>query len=344
MSIQSKITALTAARDIIRTKMVAAGQALATDKLAALATKLKLNHTETVTPTEKTVNDLGQYHDKRYVNTSGMATPNGTAVPSDVRAGKTFYGQGATKQTGTLEEPEFHTSIYNDTYNHYICPEYLLYLNGKLDSGLSYTDPETLKIRTIRLTNMRFFPGNAENDYYHWVLPFLGSYGFYRSRKNSSGNASYTRSTYSAHMYKFGNENNNDTANQTVVEFTKKCYVSGFVYSDNPNGVRHRVGWKRSADSSYTYQLNSTSKVSQFFSLNFVDYTDSGVALNKPNNIIEVNSGDKIIFYCASSTSTSNLIWMMFIMPRYTYDEPDSNVSSSFMSNFRSISDYFPTS
>ena len=95
-----------------------------------------LTHTGTYTPAANTAqNDMGAYHDKRYVNTSGMIVPSGAksitangtgidvssyatanvnvpnptlsgnATAADVKRGKTFYGSNYTKQTGTYDEP-----------------------------------------------------------------------------------------------------------------------------------------------------------------------------------------------------------------------------------------------
>ena len=95
-----------------------------------------LTHSGTYTPAANTAqNDMGAYHDKRYVNTSGMIVPSGAksitangtgidvssyatanvsvpnptlsgnATAADVKSGKTFYGSNYTKQTGTYVEP-----------------------------------------------------------------------------------------------------------------------------------------------------------------------------------------------------------------------------------------------
>lgn len=95
-----------------------------------------LTHSGTYTPAANTAqNDMGAYHDKRYVNTSGMIVPSGAksitangtgidvssyatanvnvpnptlsgnATPADVKSGKTYYGSNYTKQTGIYVEP-----------------------------------------------------------------------------------------------------------------------------------------------------------------------------------------------------------------------------------------------
>lgn len=109
--------------------------------LLSKVTITPLSHTGTYTPAANTAaNDMGQYHDKRYVNTSGMIIPtgnksitaNGTGIDvsgyatasvnvpnptlsgdatvSDVLSGKTFYSDSYTKKTGTYTAPTI-TSI-----------------------------------------------------------------------------------------------------------------------------------------------------------------------------------------------------------------------------------------
>ena len=101
-----------------------------------------LTHSGTYTPAANTAqNDMGAYHDKRYVNTSGMIVPSGAksitangtgidvssyatanvnvpaptldgdAVAGNVLSGKTFYSDSYTKQTGSI------TSKAAATYN-----------------------------------------------------------------------------------------------------------------------------------------------------------------------------------------------------------------------------------
>ena len=92
-----------------------------------------LIHSDTYTPAVDTsANDMGEYHDKRYVDTSGMIIPSGNkaitangsgidvksfstvsvnvpsptldgdATTANVLAGKTFYSNSTTKLTGTM--------------------------------------------------------------------------------------------------------------------------------------------------------------------------------------------------------------------------------------------------
>ena len=92
-----------------------------------------LTHSGTYTPAANTAqNDMGAYHDKRYVNTSGMIVPSGNkaitsngtgidvssyatanvnvpnptlsgdAAVGNVLSGKTFYNSDYTKRTGTM--------------------------------------------------------------------------------------------------------------------------------------------------------------------------------------------------------------------------------------------------
>lgn len=112
--------------------------------LLSKVTITPLSHTGTYTPAADTAaNDMGEYHDKRYVNTSGMIVPSGdkaitangsgidvksfstvsVSVPNptlsgdaatgNVLNGKTFYNNTYTKQTGTMTNQGAWTSIGN---------------------------------------------------------------------------------------------------------------------------------------------------------------------------------------------------------------------------------------
>lgn len=102
-------------------------------KLLSKVTITPQTHTGTYTPVANTAaNDMGAYHDKRYVNTSGMIVPSGVkninangtgidvkayatvnvnvpnptlsgdAATGNVLSGKTFYNSDYTKRTGTM--------------------------------------------------------------------------------------------------------------------------------------------------------------------------------------------------------------------------------------------------
>ena len=114
-------------------------------KLLSKVTITPLTHTGTYTPAANTAaNDMGAYHDKRYVNTSGMIVPSGAksitangtgidvsgyatanvnvpnptlsgdAATGNVLSGKTFYNTTYTKQTGSMTDRTGWTSTGNN--------------------------------------------------------------------------------------------------------------------------------------------------------------------------------------------------------------------------------------
>lgn len=310
MSILSKLNAIIEARNTIRTKLVNAGQALATDKLSDLASKLNLSHSTTYTPSANTSsNDMGSYHSYRYVDTSGMVTgSDATATPDEVLKTKTFYKNGY--QTGTAAAlGENNKIIFNsDTF---------LFLNGMRDSSEAYQSPF---VRAITMNTSRILPNSLSVQF---VMPFVGVMAFMRSINNSSGTASVTRTGTSGFNTMVATV---DTSSSNKYEYTfnRKCYISGIVYSGNENGIRHRVEYTPSGGS-VVYPFNSVSKVNSIFSLTKeVNDSDNGDGNIKPNKKNLMNVGDKLGFYVASSGTSSTFSYVIFIAP---YSNCDNTIT-----------------
>ncbi len=82
MSISSKIDGLTISRNAIRTKMVNAGQALSTDKLADLASKLDILDTSDATATSSDI-IIGK---SAYINGSKVMGSLDIATVGDIQS------------------------------------------------------------------------------------------------------------------------------------------------------------------------------------------------------------------------------------------------------------------